>query len=188
MSLNVMSHLCFIFVSSWANSAAVKDPLAISPHNPIHPPFNLFVQIQIKDVLWKQVKDLNRINNNKSQDFQEMFFIWIQQKLQRTSLFAQKQIKTKTNQTQRGNGAGPCFSLWMLLMWFRKLPLDLNTFGQRPQLNCNPSKWFASTCPFKFVMYLEIFPHSRHFQTCWLLLSRTLTINGSRSLSTSRNS
>ena len=56
--LNVMSHLRFIFVSSWANSAAVKDPLAISPHNPIHPPLNLFVQIQIKDVLWKQVKDL----------------------------------------------------------------------------------------------------------------------------------
>ena len=54
--LNVVPHLRFIFVSSWANVAAVKDPLAIFSHNPIHPPLNFFVQIQIKDVLWKQVR------------------------------------------------------------------------------------------------------------------------------------
>ena len=47
VGLNVMSHLRFIFVSSRANATAVKDPLAIFAHNPIHPPLNFFVQIQI---------------------------------------------------------------------------------------------------------------------------------------------
>ena len=47
VGLNVMSHLRFIFVSSRANATAVKDSLAIFSHNPIHPPFNFFVQIQI---------------------------------------------------------------------------------------------------------------------------------------------
>ena len=47
VGLNVMSHLRFIFVSSRANATAVKDSLAIFSHNPIHPPLNFFVQIQI---------------------------------------------------------------------------------------------------------------------------------------------
>ena len=47
VSLNVVSHLRFIFVSSRANATAVKDSLAIFSHNPIHPPLNFFVQIQI---------------------------------------------------------------------------------------------------------------------------------------------
>ena len=178
MSLNVMSHLCFIFVSSWANSAAVKDPLAISPHNPIHPPLNLFVQIQIKDVLWKQVKDLNRINNNKSQDFQEMFFHLNSAEVAKNVFICSETDKNKDESDSAGKWGGAMFlfmnvadvvsqtSPWFEYFWtettFKLQPFKVICFNVSFQV-CDVFGNFPAlkTLPNMLVIAIQYFDHKR---------------------------
>ena len=69
-----------------------------------------------------------------------------------------------------------CYGLW-LLMWNRRLPLDLNVLQQIEHSICIFSRWCASTWSLMLVENFDVFPHCTHCQIEELSTSKAFIMN-----------